>query len=177
MATPTRFPGSDTVDHSAVSVRIGVDESIVFSSIAPELIQVKNFTDLIATPALTSGLPNAIKDVRGTNQNRVLRSDGTQVASEAMQLRSCIFTNYTASNLYLHIHTVSPAPAAGAVPDYPPIVVGANQTLILDQAYLGVDGNGYNAYTVRVSTTQIGYTPTAATAGLWAALLRFKGAI
>jgi hypothetical protein len=176
MAPPSRFPAAQSINPFALGVAQGVDASSALAAIVPEVTLIRNFADLIATPALNVTLPRSIKDERGTAQTIVLRSDATQVTTQALQLRGGVFCNYSTVTLYLQIHGVTPAPAANVQPAFPPIPVTPGQTLFLDQVLLGVDGFGYNAATIRVSTTVIGYTPTATTAGLWAGIFRFKGA-
>jgi hypothetical protein len=153
-----RWPLPET-DLAARSIANGINDS---TAIAQLFANTQLIADLIA-------------DVRPAPQNIITRSDSaSQVITVAKMLRGGVFVNYTTTPLYLQIHGVTPAPAAAVQPQFPPIPVAQNQVFLIDQALLGYDGFGYTDCTIRVSSTLIGYTPTANTAGLWAMIARFK---
>lgn len=165
-----------SVDIPGRSVANGIDFSSAMAQMVPDVSTVRNFCDLIAAPALGAIIPDSIKDVRSASQTVTLRSDALQVGSFGQQLRGLVFVNYSPSVLYVHIFGSNGVIPASAIPDFPPIPVQQNQTFILDASLLGVDGFGYTACTIRVSTTAYNYNPTAVTPGLWQAVVRTKAA-
>jgi hypothetical protein len=172
MATRRR-PGSP-IDPKKVAVIDGLNNAAAIDQIIAQLQAIYTNEAGVMTPYL-SVIPNLIADLRPFPQNIITRSDSaSQVITVAKMLRGLVFVNYTATPLYLQIHGTTPAPAAAVLPAYPPIPIAQNQVFIADQSLLGYDGFGYTDCTIRVSTSLTTYTPTAATAGLWAMIARFK---
>jgi hypothetical protein len=151
----------------------GIDDSSFAAQVAPGVTSIQNVCDLYVTPALASIIPDAIIDKRPIEFTETLRSNGDQEGNYPRRLRSVIATNYTTSKLFLHIFGNS-TPANNAIPDFPPIVMYQDQLVIIGPDILGVDGYGFAECTVRVSSAQLSYVPTATTAGLWQAIVRTK---
>jgi hypothetical protein len=167
-------------------VRIAVEEAMERGTIqirgmpALQGVVVANFPSIqtiggtVAVNNLGS-LQDLVRDKKGSEATDVITSASAKpIASGARQLRALAFCNYQAATLYLQIFGTATAPAADTVPNLPPIPVIKNQIAILDQALLGVDGFGYDAFTVRVSTQPYNYVPTANSVGIWHLTTRSK---
>lgn len=162
-------------DVLANSFKNGLDNSNFAVSAGSAIAQIEYVQSNIVSPYLSDVIPDLLRDETADAETVIARSDSAApVITRPKKLRGLVFVNYTASPLYLQIHGVTPAPAVGVQPEFPPIPADRLQTVFGDQALLGYDGFGYSACTLRVSTTVVGYTPPPPTAGLWALIARFK---
>lgn len=170
----TRWP-TPPIDLVRVSAKNAIDDSALTNAIASTLGQIQSTMDLVVSPYVGDVIPDLLRDETANAETLFARSDSSNpVISAAKKLRGLVFVNYSTTLLYLQIHGVSPAPAANVKPQFPPIPVQQYQAVFGDQALLGYDGFGFNACTLRVSTSLSTYTPTGATPDLWALIARFK---